>query len=232
MNQALLIGIVFVGTGFLFTVVFVAVIRKINASLHARELEEWAVLVRRDGAELRPVSVTKGCTDPNCGFATLHRIWATLDNAHELYRKPRSDLGWERGKVLGRPALNQLIQEARAWVKNLRPRYPQLLPILNVTLSAEDITFRDYLVLHRQVRTAILPFLSGATADAFGPTLPDNRVRPRADARGWNLEHNGCRDAFIQFVDKSAPRGEELWMVYTIGPIYLSRFERQTDEAT
>lgn len=222
MNTPLLVGIVFVATGFLFTTVFVAVIRRMNASLHRRELQEWAVLVRRNGAELRPITVTAACTTPNCGFAKLHRILMALDSAHELYSRTRSELELERRKTLDRPRVRQLVQEVRAWVKNSSPRYPQLLPILNVTLAAEDMTFRDYLALYQQVGRVILPSLDASKALAFEEMrMPPSTAKPSE----WQLDDAACRDSLVEYFNKSNHLGEETWL-NLLGSVYLNQLEK------
>jgi hypothetical protein len=101
-----------------------------------------------------------------------------------------------------------------------------LLPILNVTLAAEDVTFRDYLTLYHQVRQVMLPRLDASKALAFeplGPTIrtPSSTAKPRE----WRLDDATCRDALTEYLNKSNRLGEETWL-NLLGSIYLSKFEK------
>jgi hypothetical protein len=182
---------------------------------------EWSRLGRETTATNLVVNSYSGnCTNSECGYARLVRIWIVMDNASSDYRNQP----FIKRRLLG------ITAGSRAGSPDPRNSYVRLLPVLKGALDHEQITFTEYLSLRRDVQRRLEVGMRGPHTAKFSASVGDQeRVfeqlygsqhssgRPR-----FSTFDDSCRDSLLSYLEGgqhvSAP--EEHWIGIE-GPIYL-----------
>lgn len=175
------------------------------------DIEEWTAAVQPQTARSLTVSASI-CTNDDCGFRRLLKVWHALDTAQSAYRRPAPSVSV---LVLSNEQLNNALSESsRAYVR--------LLPVLHGALDAQDLQFEDYLLMRIELAKGLGGGETNEHAKFFVYSVGQQAralqdfFQPRDASAGSmvKFKDTACRDLLLDYLKKGqhVSADEEHWI--------------------
>jgi len=185
--------------------------------------EGWLMVINPGATSSTPQSCI--CTNADCGFEALLRIWHALDSAHSVYEAAAPGI-----------AKKQIDEILTASSRN----YPRSLPVLHGALEAHDLQFQDYLAMRSSVAKAIAGD-TNVNCKAFVYSVKQQndamrdffQQRAVSGKRSLKFTDAACRDLLLEYLRSGlhTSADEEHW-IGVDGPSRLAMFGAGTSNQT
>jgi hypothetical protein len=176
-----------------------------------RDLEEWTAVVQPRIAQSLAVSASI-CTNADCGFRGLLKVWHALDTAHSAYQRPAPPVSV---LALSKEQLSNAVTESSR-------TYVRLLPVLHGALDAQDFQFEDYLLMRSEVAKCIGVGETNESVKFFIYSVGQQTralqdfFQPHDASAGSRLKFtdSACRDLLLDYLRKGqhVSADEEHWI--------------------